>query len=226
MHVKSMLKGALVGALVLVGTVSAQAATLPSTGASVSGGLDANYSVVGYIQGGNPTNTNANWFVTAPSYTAVEPYQASVYSNGAYAQSAGFTYLSADAEGAVGFSMNTIVYQVTFNLAAATTISGTWAADNGAVVYNTVNNISTFAFGLETTNNDPASNYNSPHSFSFLGQVGLNTLNFFVTDGGGPSAFAVNVAAVPGPILGAGLPGLVMAIGGFIALRRRRMAAA
>lgn len=230
MHVKSMLKGALVGALVLVGTVATQAATLPSTGASVSGGLDTNYSVVGFIPGGpqssNPTNTNANWFVTAPSYTAVAPYQASVYSNGAYAQSAGFTYLSANADGAQTFSMNTIVYQVTFSLGAATTISGTWAADNGAVVYNTVNNISTFAFGLETTNNDPASNYNSPHSFSFLGQVGLNTLNFFVTDGGGPSAFAVNVAAVPGPIVGAGLPGLVMAVAGILALRRRRMAAA
>lgn len=230
MHVKSMLKGALVGALVLVGTVAAQAATLPSTGASVSGGLDANYSVVGYILGGpgssNPTNTNANWFATAPSYTAVEPYLASVYSNGAYAQNAGFTYLSANANGAQEASMRTIVYQVTFNLDAATTISGTWAADNGAVVYNTVGNVSSFAFGLETTNNDPASNYNTPHGFSFLGQVGLNTLNFFVTDGGGPSAFAVNVSAVPGPILGAGLPGLVMAIGGFVAMRRRRMAAA
>jgi|1185.fasta_scaffold90046_1 hypothetical protein len=35
-----------------------------------------------------------------------------------------------------------------------------------------------------------------------------------------------NAAAVPGPIVGAGMPGLVMALGGFVAWRRRRNQAA
>jgi hypothetical protein len=45
-------------------------------------------------------------------------------------------------------------------------------------------------------------------------------------DNFGSITFDVNAAAVPGPIVGAGLPGLVMALGGFVAWRRRRNQAA
>jgi len=56
-------------------------------------------------------------------------------------------------------------------------------------------------------------------------------LNFFITDADLPNGFAFDVtsvvaAAVPGPVVGAGLPGLLMALGGLIALRRRRVSAA
>lgn len=44
--------------------------------------------------------------------------------------------------------------------------------------------------------------------------------------GGQIGVVDVSINAVPGPVVGAGLPGLLMALGGLIAWRRRRVAAA
>lgn len=225
MHIKSTIGGALVGALMLAGTVAAQAATIWSTGQQTNGsGQDLNYSVVGLF---NNIDNNSNASYLNTPMPAITPFPggtapAVVYSNGAYAN--GLTFVSVNANGfeSGDTSMKTVVYQMSFTLSAETLISGMWAADNGAAMYNN----GAFVTGLFTQGNSPEANYNSTHAFSFLGQVGLNTLNFFVTDGGGPSAFAFSASAVPGPVLGAGLPGLVMAMGGFLAWRRRRMAAA
>ncbi|WP_426527622.1 hypothetical protein [Bradyrhizobium sp. McL0615] len=68
---------------------------------------------------------------------------------------------------------------------------------------------------------------------NFTGQaIASGALSLFYWDSNqgdnfGSITFDVNAAAVPGPIVGAGLPGLVMALGGFVAwLRRRNRAAA
>jgi hypothetical protein len=234
MNVKSKMGGALVSALFFgAGSLAAQAATWDTgvtwdTGETVVAGVDQNYAVRGYVTN-NAANSNAGYTVAAPNITGapVQPL-ASLFSDPGGNYPSALKFVTGAPGG--GTVVNTTVYRVTFTLTAASIISGIWAADNGAVVYNNgsflpgINN----SLFLETTGNSPATNYSSTNPFSFTAGAGVNVLDFYITDGGLPSAFAFDVqsvvaAAVPGPIVGAGLPGLVMALGGLIAWRRRRV---
>jgi hypothetical protein len=223
MNFKSTIGGVLVGAFFFgAGSLAAQAATVVwDTGEGASGGVDAHYTVLGYVTSG-PNNSNAAFLSSEPTIDTPALGVAYTYSNGGYPGS--LSFISSSPGGATGSNTRTSVFQVTFNLDAASIISGVWAADNGAAVYNN----GSFVLGLETAGNSPASNWNSLHAFQFAGVAGANVLNFYITDGGPPSGFGFDVqsvvaAAVPGPIVGAGLPGLLMALAGLVALRRRRV---
>jgi hypothetical protein len=218
-NIKSAIGGTLAAALILgIGSTQfARASTLVySTGANAPGGIDQNYTVVGYAANSDGTNTNSP---TAPSYILTPVTQAVVYSNGAYPTlPVGAQFISNTTSGGVG--LDTTVYQVTFHLDSASLISGVWAADNGGLVYD--NGSSTGVY-LYTTENGLASNYNSLSNFSFIGTAGSNLLTFYITDGGPPSAFAFDVETVA-PVPEASTWGM-MILGfagiGLLAYRRR-----
>jgi hypothetical protein len=96
---------------------------------------------------------------------------------------------------------------------------GTWSPDTFSAPYGSlVGRIGLGDFFLVGTNFSDTANAS--------GQLALYYWDSNNSDNTGSIAATISASAVPGPIVGAGLPGLVMALGGLIVWRRRRMAAA
>jgi fibro-slime domain-containing protein len=115
-------------------------------------------------------------------------------------------------------SSHTSTYQTaifTLSLLANTSYTLTYTGDDDIFV----------ALGSQIISQDGGVHAAGPLNVVNFNTGALNSLNIFFADRyvtQSSLSFTIEAAAVPGPIAGAGIPGLVMALSGLVAWRRRR----
>jgi hypothetical protein len=93
-------------------------------------------------------------------------------------------------------------------------------ADINNGIYTTVTPLA----ATGTVNGGPGTRFSGDFINPFTGDAQWSVTEVYTISASGPGTFQGNItmSAVPGPVVGAGLPGLIAACGGLIALARRR----
>jgi hypothetical protein len=106
-------------------------------------------------------------------------------------------WLSPSSNGSASWPVGTYDYQISFNLAgldpATAQLSGQWTSDNnGCIDLN----------GVSTGNCTPFTGFGSLFSFSITTgfQSGVNTLDFVVNNGGGPTGVFAEISGTAAPV--------------------------
>ena len=100
--------------------------------------------------------------------------------------------------------------------------------NSGAFSFTASSLYTDYVLGIQTTQSNPKPDYfafNLPTGV-VSGSYSINNADTLATRAVLYGHSAISASPVPGPIVGAGLPGVVMALGGLIAWRRRRIATA